>query len=231
MMISKSDHQRIAEAVKAAEAGTTGEIFCIVTAEVSQYREIPLAWAAGTALVVPPLLLFFGLQPWSYLSSLFDLARTSDWSTGGARVAVAEALAAYAAAQAILFALVAALVSIPPVRRALTPRFLKAHRVRRQAYAHFASTGLAADPERTGVLIFASLKDRRVEMVAEKAIHDAVGDTVWNAAVGALIAGMKRRQPGQGFVDAIGLCGRALAEHFPSSGPQENRFSDDLVEV
>ncbi|MFX9016004.1 hypothetical protein ABTN29_20160, partial [Acinetobacter baumannii] len=88
------------------EAGTTGEIFCIVTAEVSQYREIPLAWAAGTALVVPPLLLFFGLQPWSYLSSLFDLARTSDWSTGGARVAVAEALAAYAAAQAILFALV-----------------------------------------------------------------------------------------------------------------------------
>ena len=231
MIISKADHQRIAEAVRAAEANTNGEVFCIVTQEVSQYREIPLAWAAAAALIVPPLLLVFGLQPWTYLNPLMDMTRAGDWSTGGARTAVAETLAAYAAGQAILFALVAVIVSIPEVRRRLTPRFLKRHRVRKFAYGHFASTGLSADAARTGVLIFASLGDRQVEIVADKAIHDAVGDKVWDAAVGALVGGMQRGRPGQGFVDAIGICGTALAEHFPSSGERDNRFSDELVEV
>jgi putative membrane protein len=231
-MISTTDHGRIAEAVKAAEANTNGEIFCIVTGEVSQYREIPLAWAAAAALIVPPAFLVFGLQPWTYLDRYLAMTKASDWSTGGgAGTALVEAITAYAVGQTLLFALVAALVSIPPVRRALTPRFLKQHRVRRQAYAHFASTGLAADSERTGVLIFASLKDRHVEIVADKGIHDAVGDPVWNAAVKALVNGMKRRAPGQGFVDAIDICGKALSEHFPASGPHDNRFSDELVEL
>lgn len=230
-MLSKTDHERIAEAVKAAEANSSGEIFCIATDEVSQYREIPLAYAAAAALIVPPLLLAAGLQPWTYLNRVLDMARTSDWSTGGAGTALVEAITAYAIGQALLFALVALLVSIPAIRRALTPRFLKQHRVRRLAYGHFASTGLIHAENRTGVLIFASLKDRHVEIVADKAIHDAVGDPVWDAAVKALVDGMRRRAPGQGFVDAIGLCGKALGEHFPASGPRDNRFSDELVEV
>jgi len=108
---------------------------------------------------------------------------------------------------------------------------LKHHRVQRTAYAHFASTGLANAPNRTGVLIFASLKDRQVEIVADKAIHDAVGDKVWDAACAALVNGMKRRDPGEGFVKAIGMCGDALAQHFPSTGPHDNHFPDELVEV
>jgi putative membrane protein len=235
MMLSKADHARAAEAVKAAEARTSGEIFCIVTGEVSQYREIPLAWAAAAALIIPPLLVMVGLQPWTLIDRYLPSTTPDGWSIGGAHLAtqtlVAEALGAYAMMQAILFAVVALIVAIPPVRRALTPRFLKQHRVRRLAYGHFASTGLIHAPDRTGVLIFASIKDRQVEIVADKGIHDAVGDKVWNAAVSALIGGMKRREPGQGFVDAIGLCGEALAVHFPATGPNDNRFSDELIEV
>lgn len=234
MMISKADHARIADAVKAAEAGTHGEIFCIVTAEVSQYREIPLAWASASALILPPLLVAFGLQPWTLLSHLLPTSTEQAWATGaGSSVGqtVAENLGAYAVAQAFLFALVALIVSLPPVRRALTPQFLKRHRVKRMAHGHFVSTGLVNDPQRTGVLIFASLKDRQVEIVADKGIHDAVGEKVWDSAVSALVGGMKRRQPGQGFVDAINTCGAALAQHFPASGPHDNRFSDELIEV
>ncbi len=234
MMISKSDHARIAEAVKAAEAGSSGEIFCIVTAEVSQYREIPLAWASATALILPPLLVAFGLQPWALVSRFLPVSAERAWATGsGPSVAqtVAENLGAYAVAQAIIFAVVALIVSLPPVRRALTPQSLKRHRVKRMAQGHFISTGLINDPDRTGVLIFASLKDRQVEIVADKAIHDAVGGKVWDSSVSALVAGMKRRQPGQGFVEAINICGAALAEHFPTSGPHDNRFSDELIEV
>jgi putative membrane protein len=235
MMLSKADHARVGEAVKAAEATTSGEIFCIAAGEVSQYREIPLAWAAAVALIVPPLLILVGLQPWTLIDRYAPLAGESDWAVGGTHLAtqtvVMETLAAYAAFQAVLFAVVALIVSIPQVRRALTPRFLKRHRVRRTAYAHFASTGLVNDAQRTGVLVFAALKDRQVEIVADKGIHDAVGDKVWNAACAALVDGMKRRDPAGGFVRAVETCGAALSEHFPATGPHDNRFPDELVEL
>ena len=100
--------------------------------------------------------------------------------------AVSQALGAYAALQAILFALTAFFVAIPPIRRALTPRFLKRHRVKRTAYAHFASTGLSHVETRTGVLIFASLDDKQVELVADEAIHREVGDIAWGRRGGGL---------------------------------------------
>jgi putative membrane protein len=235
MMLSEADHARIDQAIKAVEARTSGEISCVVTGEVSRYREIPLAYAAGAALILPPLLVVFGLQPWTLIDRYLPTASDAGWSVGGGQLAtqtvVSGAVGAYAIAQAALFALVALIVAIPAVRRRLTPRFLKRHRVRRMAYGHFASTGLIHAPGRTGVLIFASLGDRQVEIIAEKAIHDAVGDTVWDAATRALAQGMQRRDPGQGFMDAIGLCGAALAEHFPATGPHDHRSTDELVEV
>lgn len=235
MMLSEADHARIAKAITEAEAATVGEISCVVTGEVSQYREVPLAYAAAAALILPPLLLVFGIHPWALIDRYMPTGADAGWSIGGGQLAtqtvVSGAIGAYAIAQAALFALVALITAIPPVRRALTPKFLKRHRVRRMAYGHFASTGLIHTPGRTGVLIFASLKDRQVEIVAEKAIHDAVGDTVWNAAVAALVQGMKRKDPGQGFMEAIKLCGDALTAHFPSTGPHQNHAPDELVEI
>jgi len=234
MMLSQADHARIDQAIKDAEARTSGELSCVVTGEVSQFREVPLAYAAAAALILPPVLLVIGVQPWALIDHYLPTTSDAGWQIGGGiatQTVVTSVLGAYALAQAALFALVALIVSIPQVRRLLTPRFLVRHRVRRMAYGHFASTGLIHAPERTGVLIFASLKDRQVEIVAEKAIHDAVGDPVWDAAVAALARGMKRRDPGQGFMEAITLCGDALAEHFPASGPHQHRSTDELVEI
>jgi len=224
-MLKPSDHRRIAEAVAAAEAKTSGEIFCIVAGEVSKYREVPLAYAAAVALIAPPVALLLGLHPWT----LGDFG--AGW-TGAPDLgqAVAQALGAYAALQAILFALTAFVVAIPPVRRVLTPRFLKRHRVRRTAYAHFASTGLSHVEERTGVLIFASLDDRQVELVADAAIHREVGDIAWNGAVSALVSGVKSGDPASGFVRAVEICGGALAAHFPP-GLAHAPHGDGVVEL
>ena len=225
-MLKPQDHARIAAAIKAAEEKTSGEIFCLVAEEVSKYREVPLAWAAGVALILPPVALLFGLHPWT-------LVAFSDGGWGdapGFGQAVSEALGAYALVQAVLFALTAAVVSIPAVRRRLTPRFLVRHRVKRTAYAHFASTGLSHVSDRTGVLIFASLGDRQVELVADEAIHREVGDPAWNAAVAALVAGVKSNDPASGFIRAVEICGAALAEHFPPTGPHVPH-GDGVVEL
>jgi len=43
-MYGKADHDRVHDAIDAAEKRTSGEIFCVVARESGNYREIPLAW-------------------------------------------------------------------------------------------------------------------------------------------------------------------------------------------
>jgi len=50
-MISESDKTRIADAIRAAEARTAGEIFCVIARHSSDYWLVPIAWAAAVRAV------------------------------------------------------------------------------------------------------------------------------------------------------------------------------------
>ena len=52
-MISDADKTRIADAIRAAETKTSGEIFCVLAQNAGAYRLVPIAWAAALALIVP----------------------------------------------------------------------------------------------------------------------------------------------------------------------------------
>jgi putative membrane protein len=62
-MISPADRERITAAIAAAETKTSGEIFCVVAHRASEYRLVPVAWAAAVALLVPAPLIHFTLWP------------------------------------------------------------------------------------------------------------------------------------------------------------------------
>jgi putative membrane protein len=233
-MITEAQQREIMAAVAAAEARTDGEVVCVFARQVSHYPEISLAAGAFAALAIPPLALALGLHPGVLLHQVLTATGAlSGWSTAGLPqdAETMMILDGYAVVQAVLFTSVALLASVPPIRRLLTPGALKRHRVHKSAWAQFVATGLHTTEGVTGVLIFASLDDRVVEIVAEEAIHQKVGDKVWNAAVAAVRKGMKARDPVKGFVTAIEICGGALAEHFPSTGPRANAVSDRLVEL
>ncbi len=227
-MLTQSDHERIAAAITEAESKTSGEIFCVLTHEVSRYREVPLAWATAAALVAPPLLVLAGLHRLA-LADIF-----SSWTDETVRAVesvILRALTTYTLLQAGIFLGVALVVALPSVRRLLTPRFLKRHRVRQMARHHFAASGARLSHAEPHILIYASLGDRQVELVAHRAIHDAVGEGPWNAAVTAVTDGMKAGKPADGFIRAIEICGAALAKHFPPSGPPKNLLPNDILET
>ena len=227
-MLDADHHRRITEAVEAAEARTSGEIACILTQEVSAYPETTLAWAAGGALIVPPLALWLGLRPDTLNTLMGDWSAASPGTMGPA---LAVVLAGYVGAQALIFGAVALLLSlVPSLRRALTPRVVKNKRVKRAALQYFLALGVHLSEERTGVLIFASLHDRQVEILADAAIHRKVGQTAWDQATAAVVSGMRDGDPGDGFVRAVEICGAALAEHYPAQGPRANHLADGLVE-
>ncbi|HEY8947286.1 MAG TPA: hypothetical protein VIM56_00220 [Rhizomicrobium sp.] len=223
--LSADDRQRIAAAVAEAETKTSGEVCCVLTEEASHYREVPLAWAAIAALVLPPLALAFGLRPQSWGDAL------SGWV--GQTVLVGHtvilALASYAFVQTFLFAVVALVGSVPAVRRAITPAFVKRHRVRNSARHHFA-TLVARLAEGAYVMIYVSRFDRMVEIVVSDSVGKSSDPMVWHNAASALSVGLAQARAGEGFVKAIGICGAELAKHFPPGTVKENRLPDSVID-
>ena len=233
-MITEAQQRDIMAAVARAEAATDGDIVCVFARQVSHYPEVSIAAGAFAALVLPPAALALGLHPAALLQEVLSATGAlSGWAAAdpSTDAQMAMILDSYAVVQALLFTLVAGLATIPALRRLLTPGTLKRHRVHKAAWAQYVATGLHTTADATGVLIFASLDDRVVEIVAEPAIHRKVGDKVWHAAVAAVRSGMKAGDPVRGFVAAVDICGAALAEHFPSTGPHANAVSDRLVEL
>lgn len=228
MLLSSEDHHRIETAVAAAEAATRGEIVCVVTDEAARYAEVPLAWAAAAALLLPSVALTV-----AGLAGRFDYA-FGDWAAGhlaAIHAAVLAALTGYALVQVAVFAGVFVLVSIPQIRRRLTPTAQKRAQVRARALEQFYARGLDKTHERTAVLIFVSLHDRRAEVLADSGISGRVDASAWNDVIADLVAGIRTNRPGDGFVAAIERCGRHLAEHFPARPDNPNELPDRLVEA
>jgi putative membrane protein len=217
----------IEAAVRAAELRTTGEIYCVVAEESSDYGETPLAWAGGVALLAPAILLIAGVHV-----SIPDFFST--WSAAqvgeAIEISVRNALIGTIVLQGILFVATALIVAVPTVRRALTPRGLKRDRVRRRAAEQFLAKNLHLTRERTGVLIFVSLGEHMAELIADEGIATHVDTKVWDQAMAALTEGLKRGQPAAGFSAAIGLCADVLAERFPArDGDNPNELPDAVV--
>jgi putative membrane protein len=200
-MISEEDKQRVSDAIRRAELNTSGEIFCVITGQSSDYRFVPIAWAAALSLVTPMPLIYFTL-----------------WS-----------VTVIYCAQLLVFVGAAIVLSIPSIRIRIIPRRTKHDRAHTEAMRQFLAHGIHMTEQRTGVLIFASAAERYAEIVADDGINAKVAPQVWDEAIAVLIDGIKAGHPADGFIAAIGQCGRVLAEHFPPGALNRDEVPDRLV--
>lgn len=227
-MLTDAERREIAGAVAAAETRTSGEIYCVLADRSSDYRETPLAWGAGAALLGPALLLLFGVEVAAPpLVTGWTAAQVGAAAEAAARGALVGALLL----QGALFIVVAALTALAPVRLLLTPPGLKRERVRQRAQEMFLAKGVHETRERTGVLIYVSRAERRVELVADEAIDAKVEPTFWDGVVAALVHELKAGRPAAGLIAAVGLCGDILARHFPPRPDNPNELPDAVVEL
>jgi putative membrane protein len=201
MRLAPEDEKRIAEAIRAAEQKTSGEIFCVMAVASSNYRFVPIARAALVALAVP-LPLFYFTSLWAGQIYFVQLA---------------------------IFIACAILFSLPGLRFALVPRWIKRDRASVEAKRQFAAHGLHLTQQRTGVLIFASIAERYVEIIADSGINDKVSPEIWDKAVKGMIAKIKQGQAVEGFLEAIRICGEVLAKHFPPGAINKNELPNKLV--
>jgi putative membrane protein len=202
-MFSSEDKDRVAAAIAEAESKTAGEIYVVVSHTSDDVRSIPVIWAACAALLLPwPLHLLTSLSTTTILLL-----------------------------QAMVFVGAALIMSHPSIQRHVVPNPIAAERTRRQAYEQFLAHGVHLTEARTGVLIYVTPINRRVEIVADVGIHSKVGEAAWEELAQEIAGAARNGQLVAGMLNAIHKAGALLAQHFPPSERNPNELSDRIVEI
>jgi putative membrane protein len=209
-MFSEQDMNMIRAAVEAAERRTRGEIVPMVVPVSARYRDASYLAGLILALVVLAVLsVDHGWGRWQWTG------RHPGWM-------IVWVLAAYGLGNFI--------GRFPPIIRLLTSDERMAMKVRLRAERAFYEEGLHKTKEGTGILIFLSLLERRVEILADQAIDARVPPGTWDTLVRDLVQGIRADRQTEAFCDAIARCGDLLAIHFPTrGGDNPNELSDELI--
>ncbi len=200
-LFSESELKRIEAAVTAAEAGTSGEIVVHYTDRSAGYRWVP--WAAGLVAAMVA-----GLAAWA-----------CEWREGWQLSAIHFLEVQALAAAAVFF-----LTSTRPVQRRLVSAKEKARRVHSASLAQFLASGVGATRDRTGILVFISEFEHRVEILADSGINKVCGADYWKSIVDAIVAGIHSGRAADAVCESVGLLGGKLSQHFPRRNDDQNEL-------
>ena len=100
--------------------------------------------------------------------------------------------------------------------------------VERAAAAAFHSLRVSGAKSRTGVLIYVSLYERMVRVIADEAIANQVDQSVWEEVVRLVVNGMVMDSPAEGFAAAIHKSGEILSGPFPRPADDVDEISNEL---
>lgn len=200
---TKEEQERIEQAVAAAESKTSGEIVPMIVSASAHYSEAELLGIVF-GLIVGTIIELIWHDPWGPVHAYIL------WPMVGA-------ISGYVASR------------IPAVKRRIVPRQRVAEAVHLRSLAAFTGHGLHHTKNETGILIFASLLEHRVVVLADRGIDAKVEPGTWTSVVGALTDGLKSGNACDGFCKAIERCGDILAAHFPARAGDQNELSNKLV--
>lgn len=204
IFLNDAEKSQLREAIRQAEARTTGEIVTVIAQESGDYFYYPTLWAAIIAILSPLLPMVFAMS--------------------FAPLGIIEL-------QLLVFVVLALVFRWPPLKMRLVPRAVKQQYCERRAHEQFLAQNLHTTRERTGVLLYVSVAERHVELLADAGIHARVPEGTWDAVVSKLTIKVKAGEVGAGFVVAVQTIGELLATHFPAAGNDLNELPDHLVEL
>jgi putative membrane protein len=186
MRLGAEERRQIHGAIAAAEARTTAHLAVTIVPASDRYALYPLVWASAAVFLA------------------------------GCGLALAKpelSLRMGFIVEAIVFVLVALALEPFATRLLAVPRGVKRDKARALAHREFAARILGS--HRDGILIFASLGERHVELIATKAVHAAVGEAAWAEITTSFAAVASQGGIGEAAREAIAACADHLTKQFP----------------
>lgn len=185
--------------VKEIESGTDAEVVIVVRARSGSYRQADYLFGALAAFAGLLFLLFLPVDFHTYWVPI--------------DIAVIFAVAAYFCRWS------------PTLRRLLTSRKFRQEAARTGAAAMFYEAGIANTNAEMGVLIYLSLLERRLELIADRGVLKAVPALEWNQRLSELSQVGRQPDP-ESFLKALRILGALLAQHVPVTGENPNELPD-----
>jgi putative membrane protein len=189
----------LAHCVKEIENGTDAELVIVVRGVSGNYRHVDYLFGGILAFAGLLCLLFLPIDFHQYWVPI-DVA--------------------------LLFAVGAFLCSRSgALRRLFTSKKFRHSAVRTGAAAMFYEAGIANTNAEMGVLIYVSLLERRLELIADRGVLKAVPPLEWNQNLFALKQAGSNPHP-ETLLQALRELGTLLGKHLPATGDNPNELPD-----
>ena len=191
--IDRLDEPQIRDAVQRAESRTAGEIVPVLVPRSGDYEVVTWRGAAAASLLTLAAALLvlqfydgWGLG-WLYTPWGIVLTALGGGTTGAL-------LATY----------------VPGIQRLLAGGDLLDETVHRRALQSFVEEEVFDTRDRTGILLFVSLREHRIEVLGDSGINRQVDPDDWAEIVARIRTGIQNDNLTQGLVEAIDMCGHLL---------------------
>jgi putative membrane protein len=202
-VLGEEDLRAIHAALASAEKKTIGEILPVVLERSDRHPS-----AGWLAALVAALVGSVGLAPWLPWDrpALLLLAQLGLGALGylGARL-------------------------LPDFQRFFVSTARAAEVAEEQAFQEFHRYELHRTRAQSGVLLFVSLLERRVVVLADTGIDARVRPEHWNRTTELVLDGIRRGSLSAGLVSGIHSAGEVLAEHFPAMDGDPNEIPDRVI--
>ncbi len=197
---------KITQAVIDAEKGTRGEIVPMIVQRSSAIGHLPLF--NSMILFSLFLLVLVEWQPWWLLIGY-----------GLPLIAV------------LLLALILGFYSarVPTIQRLLIPAADQEAQVWQRARAEWAMSKIQKTEDRTGILIFVSVMERKAVILADEGIAKFYSEVTWTEVIRNLGKHLSKNQWTEGFQQAIAHCGMILKEHLANGSNNPNELHDGPI--
>lgn len=202
--ISHETEQKIQQAIVAMEQKTSSELVAVVTQKSGDYLYIALLITSLISLLVPFGVLLFA--PNMEAKSIFEI-------------------------QLLSFMLLLLLLQIPNVLHFLLPKSVLTKAAKLKAYETFSILGLQKTSNYQSVMIFVSLYEHSIEIIADSAISAKIDNALWQSTIDAFVVNVKSGKFEEGYLQAISEIGVILTQHFPIETHDKNELTDHLIEV
>ncbi len=211
-----ADRTAIARAVAVAERGTAAEIVPVVATCSDGYERAEDLVGLAFAALAFSLAWVFGqrLVPAAEWGVEHDLALSLP-------VLLLVLLAGFLVG-------VAAARWLPALKRLALSRRVARARVLVAAQQAFEALHVRRTAAATGVVLYVSMFEREVCVLADRAVARLVDPGEWERTCALLIAALRRGAPADGFVAAIEHCGAVLARHLPAAPGDRDELSNEL---
>jgi putative membrane protein len=202
MKIYKKDLETIKEVIKSAETKTSGEIVPVIVKQSDDYLYSHYLCALLYTFI-GVILTFCEALPKTQVSPIIYIT--------------IMAIVGYS------------LPKISSLKRALLNKKERDEEVNQKALQTFFTNNLHRTKDGTGILIFISLLERKVQILGDHGINKKVDQNFWNDEVDKLVQSIKEDNLIEGLSQVISTLGDKLAEHFPIQSDDTNELKNELI--